>query len=337
MYPVLTPSGTERPGPPRPPLRPRHSVTAGAAGLLLAAPAVVTACRLLGTDGVTPVPQLLALLPWLTLPAGLALLLAAAARRRALALTAAVVLLATGWSSLPYTPSAVTSYGPPQARVRVLAANVEFGQGTGALVRLALRERPRFLFVSECDRACGTALTTALAAVLPHHTAVVAPGAAGSVLLSADPLHERGAVPATLGMPGATTTVAGRTVRLQLAHPMPPLPGASGPWQRELARLRDAVAARVSGPALVAGDFNASQDHAAFRAVLDAGRLRDAAREAGRSRVPTWPVEGPLPPFTQIDHVLHSEDFTVADVRFPEVEGSDHRAVLADLDLRGPR
>ncbi|MFF0475109.1 endonuclease/exonuclease/phosphatase family protein [Streptomyces sp. NPDC004284] len=325
--------------PEAPPLRPRHSLTAWAAGLLLVVPAVTAACRFLDTDAVTPVPQLLSFLPWLTVPAALGVLLAAAARRRALAFTAVVVLAVTAWSTLPYLPQAVTAYGGlPITRVRVLAANVEFGQATEALIGTIRRERPRLVFVSECDHVCGHALTSTFAAELPHHASVDSGGSAGSVLLSAYPLSDEEVIPAVMGMPGATAEIAGRPVRVQLAHPMPPLPGQVDLWKRELGRIEKAAAERPPRtPMLLAGDFNASQDHHAFRAILRTGHVQDAARQARTSRTPTWPTEGPLPPYVQIDHVLVSDHFSVAALRFPALPGSDHRAVLADLDLRGER
>ncbi|MFF4172012.1 endonuclease/exonuclease/phosphatase family protein [Streptomyces sp. NPDC001744] len=330
------PPGTATADAAPPPLRRRRRLLAGAAGALLAVPATVAGCRLLGTDAVTPVPQLLSFLPWLTVPAGLGLLLAAAARRRALSFAAVVVLAATGWSALPPRAGAVDGHGALLARVRVLAANVEFGQATEALIAAVGRERPRLVYVSECDRACGRALTTAFAAELPHHVSVGADGSAGSVLLSAFPLRDRWTIPATMGMPGATAEIGGRPVRLQLAHPMPPLPGQVDVWKRELGRIAD-FAAGSREPVLIAGDFNASQDHAAFRAILDAGGLHDAARQAGRSRAPTWPLEGPLPPYVQIDHVLAGPGFVPVGFRLLDLAGSDHRAVLADLDLREGR
>ncbi|GGY42821.1 endonuclease/exonuclease/phosphatase family protein [Streptomyces omiyaensis] len=335
-------TGTPRaplPAPP-PPLRPRRRTRAlvWAAGLLLALPAVLAGCRALDTDGVTPLPQLLSFLPWATAPAGLGLLLAAASRRRVPAYLAVLVLLATVWASLPYTPLPAVTHGTPVARIRVIAANVEFGQATAALIDLARRERPQLLYVSECDPACGRALTAALSGTLPHRVSVDAAGSAGSVLLSAYPLRDRSVVPSTMGMPGATATVAGRPVRLQLAHPMPPLPGQVALWKRELGRLRDTVAARpAGGTLLVAGDFNASQDHAALRSLAAAGPLLDAARVTGASRTPTWPAEGPLPPYVQIDHVLTTPDLAAVATRFPALAGSDHRAVLADLDLHDGR
>ncbi|MFJ5827982.1 endonuclease/exonuclease/phosphatase family protein [Streptomyces sp. NPDC093089] len=303
--------------------------------LLLAVPAAVTACRLLDTDAVTPVPQLLSAFPWLTVPAGLAALLAAATGRRGLGLLAAVTLAATAWASLPYPARTTDPPGRTLARIKVIASNVEIGGGTPALAELIRREHPQLVFVSECDRACGRALTTAFATELPHRAAVDAAGSAGSLLLSAAPLRDRRNVPATMGMPGATADIAGVPVRLQLAHPVPPLAHQVPLWTRELDRVA-ATAARWTGQALVAGDFNASQDHAAFRAVLDRGRLHDAARTAGVGRTPTWPLESFLPPFVQIDHVLVSDAFHVRSVRFADIAGSDHRAVVATLDLRAP-
>ncbi|MFD4373564.1 endonuclease/exonuclease/phosphatase family protein [Streptomyces sp. NPDC058486] len=326
--------------PPPPPLRPRLRTRAAAwaAGLLLVVPGVIAGCRALGTDGVTPVPQLLAFLPWLTVPAGLGLLLAAVARRRGLTFLAVLVLAGTAWTSLPHTPLLAVTHGIPVARVRVIAANVEFGQATGSLIDLARREKPQLLYVSECDPACGRALTAALSRQLPHRVSVDAEGSSGSVILSAYPLRDRSDVPAAMGMPGATAEIAGRTVRLQLAHPLPPVPGQVGLWKTELARLREAVAARPPGESLIlAGDFNASQDHAAFRAFSADRILLDAARATGSSRTPTWPAEGPLPPFVQIDHVLTTPDLTAVATRFLPIPGSDHRAVLADLDLHDGR
>jgi len=335
--PEPTPESASGPVPDPPPHRPRHRVTAWAAGLLMVVPALVTACRALNTDGMTPVPQLLSILPWLTVPAALALLLAAVTRRRILTFVAVLVLGTTAWSTVPYMPQAVIPYGLPLARVKVIAANVEFGQGTASLVEAVRRERPQLVFVSECDGACRSTLTRTFAEALPHYASVEGEGSVGSILLSSYPLRDWRMIPAAMGMPGATAEIAGVPVRLQLTHPLPPVPGQVYLWKRELGRVKDTVAAQRTGPMLVAGDFNASQDHAAFREILAACGLQDAARRANRSRTPTWPTEGPpLPPFVQIDHVL-VRDFSVREVRFLDLAGSDHRAVLADLDLRGPR
>ncbi|MFF8291511.1 endonuclease/exonuclease/phosphatase family protein [Streptomyces sp. NPDC016309] len=311
--------------------RPLRRAAAWAAGVLLVVPTAVAGCRLAGTDAVTPVPQLLALLPWLAVPAGAALLVSLPARRPALTAWAAAVLAATLWSARPYGPDATPADGPVTGRLRVLAANTEFGNAAGDLLATVRRERPDLVFVSECDPACARTLSVHF----PYGAQVAAAGSAGSVILGTTPLTAEPALPGTtMGMPGATVRVGGEDVTLRLAHPMPPLPGQVGLWKHELALLRDFAAAHRGRPLILAGDFNATQDHAAFRAVLDAGDLHDSARLAGAARTGTWPRGGTPPPFAQIDHVLVSGDFTVRGARFLDLPRTDHRALLVDLDLR---
>ncbi|MFJ2474434.1 endonuclease/exonuclease/phosphatase family protein [Streptomyces sp. NPDC087659] len=304
------------------------------AGALLAGVSVVVGCRALDVDGATPVPQLLAFLPWLLLPAGLALLLAAFARRRVLLVWALAVLAVTGWYVRPYGPEPGPPRGPVVARVEVLTANVEFGRATPDLIAAVRRERPDLVFVQECDRACSAALATDVPrGDYPYRRVVEGDLAAGSAILSVHPLSGTDGIPGVPAMPGAETTIGGRTVRLQLAHPLPPVPGGLVDWRSDLARVRAWAAGSRGSPAILAGDFNAGQDHAAFRRVLDAGGLHDSARLGGAFRTPSWPAAAPRPLGTQIDHVLVSDDFGVRGARFLDLRGTDHRALIVGLDL----
>ncbi|MFD5357946.1 endonuclease/exonuclease/phosphatase family protein [Streptomyces tendae] len=323
------------------PRRTGRRLGAWCAGLLFAAVSAVVGCRVADTDGVTPVPQLLAFLPWLLVPTGAGLLLTLLARWWTGAVWGVALLGLLAWFIEPYGKS-VEPTGPPVAEVRVLTSNVEFGQGTDALIATVRREKPDLIFVQECDSTCDAALRRDLAADYPHRRAAEGDGSKGSVILSAFPLRAAPAVPGTMGMPGAVADVRGHPVRLQLAHPMPPLADRVGRWREELDALRDAAATAVTGdsdgdgdgrpPVVLAGDFNASQDHAAFRRILDTG-LRDAARLAGEDRTPSWPART-LPVFgVQIDHVLVSEDFAARDARFLDLAGTDHRALVVDLTL----
>ncbi|WP_237319451.1 endonuclease/exonuclease/phosphatase family protein [Streptomyces sp. JJ36] len=325
-------------GPPDRPPRRRRRLRRWAlwcAVVLLLPFSVPLVFRGLDADGPSPVPQLLAFLPWFLAPAWLGLVCAILARRVLVLLWAAAVLGSTGWFLQPYGPDAPPPrQEPATARFRVLTANLEHGDATGALLGALRRERPHLVSVQECDRRCAAALrTTAVRDAYPYR--VVLPGdsaAAGSALLSSRPLRTLPPVPGTLTMPGALVEFGGATVRVQVAHPMPPLFRSVGPWRRELGALRDYAAAHRAEPLLMAGDFNASQDHAAFRALLETG-LRDAARLEGRSRTPTWPTATAPPLGAQIDHVLVSEEFEVRDAVFLDLRGSDHRALLADVKL----
>ncbi|MEU0968088.1 endonuclease/exonuclease/phosphatase family protein [Streptomyces sp. NPDC005917] len=305
-----------------------------AAALLLLGVTVVVACRVADTDALTPVPQLLAFLPWLLVPALLGLLLTLLARWWPGAVWGAALLLALGWFAEPYGGGGEPA-GTPLASLRVLTSNVEFGAATPSLVPRIRRWKPDVVFVEECEYTCQAIL--AKEPGYPYRTAVVAGGSTGSLLLSRFPLRATDGVPGTMGMPGAVADVDGHHVRLQLAHPMPPLPGQVALWRRELGRLRDFAAADTTTPTILAGDFNASQDHAAFRRILDTGRLRDSARLSGAGRTASWPAPTAAVFGAQIDHVLLSRDFSATGARFLRLPDTDHRALVVDVTLHQHR
>jgi endonuclease/exonuclease/phosphatase (EEP) superfamily protein YafD len=317
------------------------------AGLLLAGVSVVVGCRIADTDGITPVPQLLAFLPWLLAPTGIALLFAALTRWRTGLVWGVAALAAIAWFIEPYGKT-TQAKGTPVAELRVLTSNIEFGQAADELIEAVREQRPDLVFVQECEDTCEDKLKQAFGegqeggadgadgadgeSLYPYRQAVEGSGSGGSVILSRHPLKPTSGIPATMGMPGATADVAGREVHLQLAHPMPPLPAHLNAWRKDLAALRDYAAANKTRPTILAGDFNASQDHAALRRILDTG-LRDGARLTGDARTPSWPART-TPAFgAQIDHVLVSQDFSATRTRFLDFANTDHRALVVDLTL----
>ncbi|RNF82714.1 endonuclease/exonuclease/phosphatase family protein [Streptomyces botrytidirepellens] len=308
--------------------------TARCALVVLAVVSVVLGCRVVDTDGITPVPQLLAFLPWLLVPALLGLLLSVAARWPLGCGWALLAAAATGWFIQPYDPGpAPAPDGPVAARLRVLTANLEFGRATDGLLAALRRERPDVASVQECDAACADALgSAAVRRAYPYRIIVTGSPAEGSAILSNRPLTRERDVPGELSMPGAVARIAGVRLRLQVAHPMPPMPGRLDVWRTELGRLRTYAAGRGDQPTLIAGDFNATQDHAAFRDLLDTG-MRDSARAAGVSRTPSWPSTTTPVLGAQIDHVLVSDALRPRTARFLDLGNTDHRALLVDLDL----
>ncbi|MBQ0847918.1 endonuclease/exonuclease/phosphatase family protein [Streptomyces sp. BH-SS-21] len=331
---------------------PRHGGTrpgAWFAALLLLTVSVVLGCRMADTDAITPVPQLLAFLPWLLAPTGIALLFAALAHWRIGLVWGVAALAVIAWYIEPYGKT-MEPGGVPVAEIRVLTANVEFGRATDSLIETVSKQRPDLVFVQECEDTCEKKLNQAFgksaakdkdknkdkASVYPYRQIVessTSEGSDGSVILSRHPLTPAKGIPATMGMPGATADVDGQEIHLQLAHPMPPLPSHLGTWRKELGALRDYAAANIGRPTVVAGDFNATQDHAAFRRILDTGFM-DGARLTGDTRTPSWPALT-APAFgAQIDHILVSRGFTATRTRFLDLDDTDHRALVVDLTLR---
>ncbi|MGP9019906.1 endonuclease/exonuclease/phosphatase family protein [Streptomyces sp. BR1] len=316
---------------------PWRRAAAVVAALLLALVSAVVGCRIADSDGVTPVPQLLAFLPWLLVPGAVALLLAAFGRWRTGMAWAVLALAVTGWFTQPYGAETTRPQGQVLAQLRVLTSNTEFGWATDDLIATVRREKPDLVFVEECAFVCADGLEQRVPkADYPYRDVVREDGSAGSAILSRFPLRDAPVIPSEMAMPGAVTVIGGKDVRLQLAHPMPPLPGEEAKWHRELGRVRDFAAASKGQAVILAGDFNATQDHALFRSVLDAGALHDSARLTGHSRTYSWPADRTTPFRTQIDHVLVSgRDFKATASRFLTVRGTDHRALLVDLSLYG--
>jgi endonuclease/exonuclease/phosphatase (EEP) superfamily protein YafD len=121
-------------------------------------------------------------------------------------------------------------------------------------------------------------------------------------------------------------------LRFVAYHAVAPRRGDVPQWRSDLGRLTRFCAGGT--PAIVAGDFNATLDHSALRAVT-AG-CSDAAAQRGQGLVPTWPTWMPDWLGPQIDHVFATDPITAESFTVREITGSDHRAVLVRLRAGRP-
>jgi endonuclease/exonuclease/phosphatase (EEP) superfamily protein YafD len=227
---------------------------------------------------------------------------------------------------------------PAGRRVRVATVSLRLGLVPArSVLELVRGNRVDVLSVQELTPEAEERLQAAgLEELLPH--AVVIPARAGSVpaasgaVWSRLPLRAAGAVPGGFEQPTVLIDGGGGTdVELTAVHSTPPSTSATRVrgWIADLAALPAPEAGVLR---VLAGDFNASLDHAALRQVLARG-YRDAAREAGRAMVWTWAPLRPRFPRLAIDHVLVDPRIGVAAVDVVPVDGSDHRAVIAELVL----
>jgi len=214
----------------------------------------------------------------------------------------------------------------------VMTVNLYGGRAnTAAVSHMVRAQGVDVLAVSELSRDAADGLRrSGIDDLLPHAVTSANGSSNNTALLSRLPLHPVRAS----SVPGAL--VRGQAARLPTApgvivcavHPPTPVRGQTREWRSAQDELT-AWAGRTRGPAIVAGDFNASADHPGMRQLQSTG-LRDAHEVAGAGRPLTWPHGRTLPPFVQIDHVLVRglDVESVTDVRVP---GSDHDAVVAHL------
>ncbi|HEY6812873.1 MAG TPA: endonuclease/exonuclease/phosphatase family protein [Propionibacteriaceae bacterium] len=119
------------------------------------------------------------------------------------------------------------------------------------------------------------------------------------------------------------------SIRLMAVHPCNPYCG-SDRWSGEHQLLRELVIDNLDQPLIVAGDFNAVDDHGPMQALRRVG-LKSATDAAGAGWLPTYPADGPLPPLLPIDHVMINKELTATAVTSFAIDGTDHRGLFAKL------
>ncbi|MCA1683008.1 MAG: endonuclease/exonuclease/phosphatase family protein [Actinobacteria bacterium] len=339
---------------PRPRLRTRarlrRSRLLAAGGWALVAPsAVVAGDRLVRHQRHGSVLMLEALGPVWALPTLAALGIGALARRPTLAAVAGALAGLHGvWLAPELRPAAPaagadgagtgggsgTGGGRGEARFRIFSHNVLFTNTDmdGIAAEIAAAD-PDVVALQEVSVPNLAALEhTGLVARFPHRWLDARPDALGTAILSRLPLEGAERWPcAGLVMARATVVVGDRRVRLYDVHTRAPFgPGAAAHWEEQLGVLAGVVR-EVQGPLVLAGDYNASSGHRAFRDLLAAG-VADAHVAAGRWWATTWPHDLPaVPSLARIDHVLVNRHVAVAAVAEGEGRGSDHQPVVADL------
>ena len=263
-----------------------------------------------------------------------ALLLRGAGPAAAAAVAGAALTAAVGPRAVPYRQ-------PPAAGpvLRVLTANLLAGRAVAeAVAELACRTHADVLFVQELTGDAAAGLQRAgLGDLLPHQVTQPGPHARGSIyarypLRGAPP----GARPSAARCTARLVLPSGQFVQLACIHAAPPKPpwspGAAARWRGQLS----ALPAPGGSPRILAGDFNATLDHAQFRRLLRSGYV-DAASQAGHGLSPTWgPRPGRRPALLAIDHVLIDRRCAVLAISAHRLTGSDHRALYAELQLPGP-
>lgn len=221
---------------------------------------------------------------------------------------------------------------PGAAIVRVYSANMRALNTDVDAIRLSI-------FAANADVVVlievGDAPAARLDQVLPNHPyRIISPridrpsGAARSVVAARWPLSAIRDRPDGLHAVGATIRTPLGPLNVLGVHLTRPWPFQEQWGQISQTMALEAVVSDLSGPVVVAGDFNS---------VSSARIGRQVQREIGLSPAPgfpgTWPSAVPSPFSVTIDQVYRSPDLAVVSRRLGRPTGSDHRPVVTEITL----
>lgn len=288
--------------------------------------------RLILTVGATFVPIL----------ALVGLLLAIACRRRVLAIIGAVLLVATTAVQMQWYFLGSPTKLQGAVEIRMLASNIRYGRAEPAgFVELASRNADVVSVVELTAEAVDRFTQAGIGAAFPYSYLRPAPGPGGIGVWSRYPI-----TPVTapghraVSMPAVRVQIPGLTEEPIVAavHVMSPLAGDQNTiadWNQGMSGAKAQLDsfAKEAGPAavLVGGDYNATPNMRQFRDLLTNG-YSDAVEQTGSGFGPTFKADIALPPVITIDHLL-TRNAAVSSVRTITVVGSDHRALLATIQL----
>lgn len=258
-----------------------------------------------------------------------------------------VVLLVSGWQVyrvLPYTRVWTTEVPPADGAVgRLVVCNLDKDNTRHAEVRSMLeRVDADVVFLIEIDHVWRENLD-GLGSSYPHRLEEIREEGLGVALWSRYPLENaevrwlvsdrRPSLWATLGVPEH------EPIRFVGLHPTPPgLPVDGGGGGRYNSRIRDAellkIAERVSDDPdhawVIAGDLNDVAWSHTTRLFRRVSGLLDP--RIGRGLMNTFHAEYPVARYP-LDHIFLSEGFRVGRFERVRTPGSDHFAVLVEMDM----
>jgi endonuclease/exonuclease/phosphatase family metal-dependent hydrolase len=249
------------------------------------------------------------------------------------AAVAGLALALLGLHVLWFAPM-VTGDAPRAARgsepVVVMSVDAKEGQADPAQVLDAVRDHQvDLLVVSEItSRFVAAADAEGLAEQLSYRLGEPGRGIEGTMVFSRSEVRRVADVPTLFD----SLVVQSDGLQVLATHPAPPT--LAEHWRADQRTLL--AAAREYRVDLVVGDLNASLDHPTLRDLVDEG-WRDSVELANHGFAPTWPVDssfpilGLLPPTVQIDHVLVTDDWAVVDTGTRDIDGTDHKAVYAEI------
>lgn len=309
--------------------RRRFRLVARAAALLcLGVVLVPVVVRLTGWEA-GPLAYAVSFLPWVVLACMVPLVFAVLGRSRVLMAAVLVpFVLGVVWLAPLYgSAHAVSTSG---VELRVATINATLGQADAdSIVRMVHDRSIDVLAVAELTPSEAAALRAAgLDMELPYRELLPQLGVEGTGVWSRLALNSAKSAEGLTAHAVRVSVMAGKQqVTLFAVHPAAPGLFDHSRWANDMGALAG-ILSTTDGPVIVAGDFNTTRDHRAFRG-LEALGFKDAVDQAGAGFLPTFPNGGFPMPVVAIDHVMVRDSrLSAVSATTVAISGADHRALV---------
>ena len=238
------------------------------------------------------------------------------------------VLATLAWQAPAFVASGRPATTDP---ITIASLNVQHGGADPTATAEGVADADIVVFV-EATPDWVAALPATLREEFPYAVGAPLQHNAGSIIFSRYPIQSSEALPASSFQQWAASVQTPQLglLRVVAVHPCNPFCGP-GLWTAEHTELRHWLARQDDTPTVVAGDFNAVDDHGPMRELYADG-WRSAANLAGAGYVRTYPANRRFPALIGIDHLLVNDRLTATAFSTFDVPYSDHlgvRAVIA--------
>jgi endonuclease/exonuclease/phosphatase (EEP) superfamily protein YafD len=262
---------------------------------------------------------------------GFAVALLLARRKRVLTLltvlTAMLLALHVTWLA----PLFVPDDRPATTRsFTMLSLNIRGTLGDPADIMAQARQADVVVLLETTPSAVRGLRAAGMDDAFPYRAGESSPGSA-SAIYSRFPLTSVQPLPQTSFQMWQATAQVPRVggVRVITAHPCNPFCGP-GYWPSEHELLQRMISQDPNQPLVVAGDFNAVDDHLPMRELNRLG-LESATDIVGAGWLPTYPANAGIPSLIPIDHIMLDDQLTATSITRVHVAGTDHLGLLATL------
>ena len=254
------------------------------------------------------------------------------ARKPLLFLSSIIAVFASSYLLLPFLTLGDTVYSSSSA-IRVAVFNIHTANSKYVEVRnLILSKAPTFFVVLEIDKRWADELEQ-LVGTYPYRHQIPRRDNFGIAVFSKRPFKVIVANSINRMQPpiiGVTVDQAGQQITLYSIHPVPPATPGYYSLRNQLLATVGSMVRQSDTSTVVLGDLNTAMWSRSFEDFVLSSGLQDPRKEFGL--LPTWPQFLPLL-YIPIEHILVSSDMKVSKLETISIPGSDHRGMIAEIDV----